>query len=92
MDELKPCPFCGEKAEIYLGDSSDGYIKGTQYIEAYCNKCGASIKARLVAEAIKKWNTRVEASGTTKPHVLCDFKAVDDTEVEASTDVEASNG
>ena len=26
------------------------------------------------------------ASGTTKPHTLCDFKAVDDTEVEASTE------
>ena len=30
------------------------------------------------------------ASGTTEPHVFCDFEAVDDTEVEASTKVEAT--
>lgn len=67
MTELKPCPFCGEESDIYLGDSTDGYIRGTQYIEAYCNRCGARIKGHLVSETIEAWNTRANPWHTGTP-------------------------
>ena len=67
MTELKQCPFCGEESNIYLGNSTDGYIRGTQYVEAYCNKCGARIKRHLVSEAIEAWNTRPNPWHTGTP-------------------------
>lgn len=67
MTELKPCPFCGEESNIYLGDSTDGYIRRTQNVEVYCNKCGASIKRHLVSEAIEAWNTRSNPWHTEPP-------------------------
>ena len=76
MTELKPCPFCGEKADIYLGDSSDGYIKGTQYIEAYCNRCGARIKSHYVADAIEAWNSRPNPWHTGTPSEEGDYLLV----------------
>jgi len=66
-EKLIPCPFCGEESNIYLGDSTDGYIRGTQFVEAYCNKCGARIKRRLVSEAIEAWNTRPSPWHTGTP-------------------------
>ena len=52
MAELKPCPFCGGKAEIslYLGN----------YGVACCECPGAVINCRYQTkeEAIKAWNRR----------------------------------
>ena len=67
MTKLKQCPLCGEESNIYLGDSTDGYIRGTQYIEAYCNKCGARIKRHLESEAVEAWNTRPNPWHTGEP-------------------------
>lgn len=57
-DKLLPCPFCGGEASIYHGDSTDGYIKGTSYVMAFCGWCGASIRGKNEDEAITKWNNR----------------------------------
>ena len=44
MAELKPCPFCGGKAEIaFIGSTNcNGTTKG--YIAARCRLCGARTK------------------------------------------------
>lgn len=50
-EELKPCPFCGNWAEIYKDDED--------YYHAYCPKCGAETDMYGSPEtAIKKWNAR----------------------------------
>lgn len=43
--ELKPCPFCGGKAEKNRGAIG-------------CHSCGAWITAFLVSKAVDLWNTR----------------------------------
>jgi Lar family restriction alleviation protein len=59
MTDLKPCPFCGGKAEdgyydAYSADSSFDYIG--------CTDCKAMIeyddRGHARAEAIVAWNTR----------------------------------
>ena len=54
MDELKPCPFCGENQQINYVELSNGL----HYIE--CEKCGAA-PHRLGAwdreTAVKYWNS-----------------------------------
>ena len=34
--ELKPCPFCGGKAEI-----KNGYVYYIKCVQAHCTECGA---------------------------------------------------
>ena len=66
-DKLKRCPFCGGEASIYHGDSTDGYIKGTDYVMAFCGWCGASIREKKEEEVIKAWNNRPSPWHTGKP-------------------------
>lgn len=74
MIKLKPCPFCGEKPEIW--QSSTGHNNYGQYTAQYtikCYKCGISItresqfalrdgavvfKANGYVECINVWNRR----------------------------------
>lgn len=50
MEELKPCPFCGEKAAI--GCDWDCY-------DVYCIGCNAHIELDGMEDAIEAWNRRV---------------------------------
>lgn len=55
-EELKPCPFCGGKAEIH----SDGAF-WKFHVECANVKCGGTtgtVPTKTVASAIKAWNTR----------------------------------
>lgn len=58
-EELKPCPFCGEKQDIDYGIMT-GTMKEFDYVQ--CQTCGAEIhaihKGRYV-NAIEAWNRRV---------------------------------
>lgn len=54
MPDLKPCPFCGSKAELNrLGGPGSTHA----YVE--CSKCDASMSFRTTFEAAAEaWNRR----------------------------------
>ena len=54
-EELKPCPFCGDKAHInpLSGDPDDSH-------EVCCYGCGGFAWGDTKEKAIRKWNRRVE--------------------------------
>ena len=49
MNKLKPCPFCGGKAELVEG--SDGWC-------VYCKECDCEMVRFTKKQAVKIWNTR----------------------------------
>lgn len=55
MDELKPCPFCGDEA--HMSASSDGYG-----VTCWNRRCIDMQLEQIPteAEAIEAWNTRTE--------------------------------
>lgn len=57
-DILKPCPFCGGKAEFMSGRD---YAMPTHYY-VYCTKCYCRTPIRYDNEknAIKTWNRRIK--------------------------------
>ena len=54
-DELKPCPFCGDKAHLnpLSGDPDDSH-------EVCCYGCGGFAWGETKEKAIRTWNRRVE--------------------------------
>lgn len=66
MAELKPCPFCGGKAQIrYIGNGSGprGYTSNILMRSkpgfVLCLKCGVETpKNTRVCKAIEKWERR----------------------------------
>ena len=63
-NKLKPCPFCGEKEEIYLGKFYnpttwwDSGARGEDCYVVCCEKCGANVKEDGEEAVREKWNTR----------------------------------
>ena len=53
--ELKPCPFCGGKAEV--GGSRGCYNAGCHQINS-CRICAFTVNCRTKKEAVELWNTR----------------------------------
>lgn len=73
MIDIKPCPFCGGKADIKKASFSRSE-EGYSVYEVYCTQCGAKIfgdafnfyQVKYDSEnpqdkisAIKKWNRRI---------------------------------
>ena len=57
-EEIKPCPFCGGKAEMTCDDAA-GYMGYTSDYYVSCKKCGATGKyEKSKAKAITAWNKR----------------------------------
>ncbi len=61
--KLKPCPFCGSKAEF--GYSSLGPVNESPVLEFHCvdcknDECSATISAKTKAKAVKAWNRRAK--------------------------------
>ena len=63
-EKLKPCPFCGGKAEYHCEEhdwSDCGYLSTAKYYDAYveCENCGARTEIfDTKEEAISAWNKR----------------------------------
>ena len=55
--ELKPCLFCGGRAEVYRGHSLYADKIPTCI---FCTKCGAQTLLCRLEQAPKLWNTRTE--------------------------------
>lgn len=56
-NELKSCPFCGGKAEIFYWQ---GYINDECHSNLTCTTCGAGFHDILSEEdAFKAWNRRI---------------------------------
>ena len=56
-NELKPCPFCGGKAEHEIFD--DGFLV---WCRVECKPCGVTLTVPYVVgeEAIEAWNRRAD--------------------------------
>ena len=65
MTELKPCPFCGGKAEIIEHDNMPvlawfGYFPDHYYSVRCSNEHGVALSGfRSIEEAVKYWNRRI---------------------------------
>ena len=74
MEELKPCPFCGDKPQIttekcltslefhkgYPDNGRNLYIQKTMYlVECIC--CSLSKRYITEQEAIEAWDRRIES-------------------------------
>lgn len=55
MTELRKCPFCGGKAEVWVSNVTDRTV-------VYCKECDAQIMKPNEQEAIEHWNKRVGES------------------------------
>lgn len=63
MAGLKPCPFCGDEAGPEI-DGDEHAIMGAP-VTIFCNGCHASAATEhTYAEAVRRWNTRVESPST----------------------------
>lgn len=57
MEQLKPCPFCGEEAQIFTDDEM-GYLGNAQYL-VRCGNCLCGTGHYNNPEyAIEAWNKR----------------------------------
>lgn len=64
MDKLKPCPFCGGKAEMLINKYND---LRKEYLVA-CTKCDGMVERwrETEEEATEQWNRRVSDKEDTK--------------------------
>lgn len=57
-EELKPCPFCGGKPQLY---KNDPYMDDRRHNRVHCKKCGVDGPHDTwftLEGVIKLWNTR----------------------------------
>lgn len=59
-EQIKPCPFCGEKAEIESWSPSDGYQRNDWYWKISCNQCNLEMIEVQKEDVIRQWNTRAK--------------------------------
>lgn len=55
-EDLKPCPFCGGKAEILPDESFKDYWN----VQCSNDKCGAMVADVSQRHAVLNWNRRVK--------------------------------
>lgn len=65
-EQLKPCPFCGGKAEAY--EVMDYPVEIGKRFSVICCGCGAQVTTTFQSKyrAIEAWNERKESEGTNE--------------------------
>ena len=58
MAELKPCPFCGGKANSMHYRPFDGYQGEPSVCRIWCLNCRAQIERESFIKAMEDWNRR----------------------------------
>ena len=61
MDKLKPCPFCGGKAEIVTNGeltTSKSYFADVLCKNTNCRGWSSCLESKTKQQAIKYWNKR----------------------------------
>lgn len=58
MDQLKPCPFCGYKADTMFYKPYDGYQGEPTVARIWCLNCKAQIERDTFIKAMVDWNRR----------------------------------
>ena len=67
LDELKPCPFCGHKAELVTIPNAGSGQPGIRYIACTYDGCAASGGSHpLKVAAISCWNRRFKTTDEEK--------------------------
>ena len=56
-NELKPCPFCGGKAELMQWKTQE-WDERRELQEVICTQCYARSNPYMPPEAVKHWNRR----------------------------------
>lgn len=71
MDDLKPCPFCGNRATLSRYYVCDGYQNESPTYRAHCTDCHAKMEHSSKEVVITEWNTRdPDADHIPHPTVL----------------------
>ena len=61
MSELKPCPFCGGKAELHKVEFSNELQVNLMVYTVACCMCNATTSYYVYADhAVDAWNRRAE--------------------------------
>jgi Lar family restriction alleviation protein len=60
MDKLKPCPFCGYKADTMFYKPFDGYQGEPTICRIWCLNCKAQIERDTFIKAMVSWNMRAD--------------------------------
>ena len=58
MEELKLCPFCGNKADTMFYKPYDGYQGEPTVVRIWCLNCKAQIERDSFIKAMADWNRR----------------------------------
>lgn len=68
MEKLKPCPFCGGKAEMLINEYNDSR---KEYLVA-CAECDGMVERwrETEEEAVEQWNRRVSDKEDSNNHEL----------------------
>lgn len=68
MTQLKPCPFCGGKAEMLINEYNDSR---KEYLVA-CAECDGMVERwrETEEEAVEQWNRRVSDKEDSNNHEL----------------------
>ncbi len=83
-DELKPCPFCGGKAEVFFNKANELWYVCCydEYNDFDCCEINTTWYSKK-EDAIEAWNTRTEPKAITKEQDVCTIAGMDNQKCHA---------
>ncbi len=75
MSELKPCPFCGERPELYIDEVDLNGSATADSFSYHCEGCDFSRGNFLhIEKAEESWNSRAESTVTEETNRLLNLE------------------